>query len=77
MKFYNLKDIKGFFQMIEKTKGDVYLLSEQGDKINLKSNLSRYVAFVQLFADKNIKEFELQVTESSDKRLLLKYLMLI
>jgi len=44
---------------MEKTEGDVYILTNEGDKINLKSNLSRFVAFVDLFSSGTIKEMEL------------------
>lgn len=75
MKFYGLTDIKGFFQTIEKTEGDVYILTNEGDRINLKSNLSRFVAFIDLFSSGTIKEMELQAENPRDKALLLKFLM--
>lgn len=48
MKLKNKIQIEAFNKAIEKAKGDVWLESTQGDRFNLKSNLSHYVAIGEL-----------------------------
>ena len=40
MKFYNINDIDGFFEAIDQCKGTVELVTGEGDRLNLKSQLS-------------------------------------
>lgn len=44
MKIKNLKDIETFLNVVNECKGDVTLTSQYGDKFNLKSALTQYVA---------------------------------
>lgn len=48
MKLNTDLEVEEFLQTVTKCKGDVYLLSLQGDRINLKSSLSQYVAIGEL-----------------------------
>lgn len=45
MKFYNIKDIDGFFDTVQTCEGTVELLTSEGDCLNLKSQLSKLIAF--------------------------------
>ena len=44
MKVLNIKDVDKFFNVIQSCTGDVFLVSNEGDRINLKSRLSKYFA---------------------------------
>ena len=44
-------EIKEFLDVLDKTEGNVWLESDQGDKYNLKSTLSRYVAIAQMIKE--------------------------
>ncbi len=46
-----VKDIEEFNAIVDSCKGDVYLQSVDGDKYNLKSQLSRYVAIADMLRD--------------------------
>lgn len=48
MKLMNVQDVNDFMAAIEKSKDEVWLESVHGDKISLKSPLSRYVAIGEL-----------------------------
>lgn len=44
MKISNIQDVKELLSVVDSCSGDVYLTSPYGDKFNLKSKLSQYVA---------------------------------
>ena len=44
MKIYNIDDVEKFLDIIKKCKGSVELVSNQGDRLNLKSELTKYLA---------------------------------
>lgn len=53
MKITNLKEVEEFKKAIDECKGDVWLESVYGDRYNLKSALTQYIAIVDLMRDKN------------------------
>ena len=66
MKLKNIKDVEGLFKVIDQCQGKVELVTEEGDRLNLKSRLSQYVALVNVFADVKIGELELVAYEDGD-----------
>lgn len=66
IKLTNITNISAFFSFIESCKGEVYLLSEDGDRINLKSRLCQYVCVAKVFSDDLIKELSLEVENEED-----------
>lgn len=44
MRIKNIKQLDGFLACIRQCEGDVWLESDDGDRINLKSRLSQYLA---------------------------------
>lgn len=51
MRLSNISELEAFKQAIEKCKGDVWLESPYGDRFNLKSTLSVYVALGHLLSE--------------------------
>lgn len=67
MKFYNVKDIEGFFDVVGQCKGKVLLVTDEGDCLNLKSTLCKYVSFAKLVAaGGEIPEMEIMANERED-----------
>lgn len=66
MKFTNLTDIDGLFEVIDKCTGKVELVTNEGDRLNLKSKLSQYVSFAKIMSDGTIREMELVAYEPED-----------
>lgn len=67
MKFYNVKDVDGFFDVVDKCKGKVLLVTSEGDCLNLKSTLCKYVSFAKLVAaGGEIPEMEIMANEKED-----------
>ena len=42
MKIKNIKDVDGFFKVIDSCAGKVELITGEGDRLNLKSKLCQY-----------------------------------
>lgn len=51
MKLKNSIEVKDFLAAVDKCSGSVYLLSYQGDRLNLKSVMSRYISMGKLLSD--------------------------
>jgi hypothetical protein len=66
MKVMNITNIKGLFNTIDSCKGKVELVTGEGDRLNLKSKLSQYVALANVFSDGKIDELELIAYEKED-----------
>ena len=75
MKVYNIKDVDRFFNLIDSCKGKVELVTGEGDRINLKSKLSQYVAFAEVFSGGKISEMEIIAYEAEDTVKIVEYLM--
>ena len=67
MKFEYINDVKGFFDTIDKCRKNVYVVTTEGDRLNLKSKITQYIAFSDLFADQTIKDMELVFDDHEDK----------
>ena len=48
MRLTNISEVNIFINLVNECKGDVWLESVDGDKINLKSKLSQYIAISAL-----------------------------
>lgn len=48
MKLANIKEVESFLKTVNECTGNVWLESTDGDKINLKSKLSQYIAISAL-----------------------------
>ena len=66
MKFYKIDDIEGFFRTVDKCKGRVELLTEEGDRLNLKSQLTKCVSLATFFSGGEIKEMEILTSDPGD-----------
>ena len=51
MKLSDIGEVKDFLTVVNRCEGDVWLQSKEGNKINLKSSLSQYVAVAELIRD--------------------------
>jgi hypothetical protein len=75
MKFEYIRDVRGFFEVLDKCKGNVYLVTQEGDRLNLKSRLTQYVAFSALFNGNPIEGMELEFDNTEDENEVVHYLL--
>ena len=74
MKVQNISDVNAFFKMIDECKGTVELVSDEGDRINLKSNLSQYLSMATLFSNGYIEKLDLVAHEKEDIERIIKFM---
>lgn len=74
MKIKNVKDIEKFFKVVDECKGKVELVTDEGDRLNLKSKLTQYVALASAFKDTTIGEMELIAHEPEDVQRLVMFM---
>ena len=72
MKITNVNQVEDFLSAVSKCEGDVFLTSIYGDKYNLKSALSRYIAIAALLGDRG-SELELWCTTKDDENYFSKF----
>ena len=51
MRLKNIEEVNEFLATVDTCNGDVWLESQYGDKFNLKSKLSQYIAMSALLRD--------------------------
>ena len=77
MKFRHIKDIDGFFEAVGSCKGRVELVTDEGDRLNLKSKLTQYLAMAKVFTHGNeIPEMDVVASEKEDMERLLEFVMM-
>ena len=72
MKLNKVTELYAFLAAIDQAKGEVYLVSTQGDQYNLKSELSKYIAIGALLNDHS-DDLELFCQLPEDEPLFLKF----
>lgn len=73
MRLKNITQVNEFIKAIDNCEGNVYVTSPYGDKINLKSKLSQYVAVSELIGE-HADELELWCDKKDDEGILFKFL---
>ena len=72
MRLKNIEELHAFLATVNSCSGDVWLESQYGDKINLKSKLSQYVAIGALLSDEQ-EVLELFCAHKEDEQKFFKY----
>ena len=67
MTLENISNIDGLFAVINQCTGNVELISDEGDCINLKSRLAQYMTVAGAFSDGYIRSLRLRVEKDEDK----------
>lgn len=75
MKVENIRDIDRFFDVIDKCKGKVMLITGEGDQLNLKSKLSQVVSMANIFSNGEIPELEIVASEPEDVQRIVDYML--
>ena len=73
MKLQNIDQVHEFLKVVDECQEDVYLTSSFGDKNNLKSKLSQYIAVAALLGQHG-EELELWCDEKEDEAKMLDFL---
>lgn len=75
MKLTNVANVDKLLKTIEGCEGKVELVTEQGERYNLKSKLSQYVSFVKVLANCTIPSIEIITSNHADAEKLMKFMI--
>lgn len=75
MKLRNITNVEKFLETVDQCKGDVYLTTPMGDRLNLKSQLTKMLAMTSVFDSAEIKEMDLEFSNSEDVSTMLLFSM--
>ncbi len=75
MKVQDITDIDGFFKAVDACRGRVELVTEEGDRLNLKSKLSQYIFMAGIFSNGDLPELEIIACEKADADRLLDFVV--
>ena len=71
----NITNVEKFFETVDKCEGRVELVTEQGDRFNLKSTLSKYVSYVRILANCTVPSVQIVTTSNADAQKIMRYMM--
>ena len=71
----NVANVDKLLKAIEECEGKVEMVTEQGDRFNLKSKLSQYVSFVKILTNQTIPTIEIITSNHSDAERLMKLMI--
>ena len=74
MTFTNMNNIDKFFETVDKCEGKVELVTEQGDRFNLKSTLTKYVIFVKIISSCIVPSVRIKTYNYADTQRLLNFM---
>lgn len=72
MKLTNITQVEDFLAAVNKARSDVWLVSQQGDRYNMKSALSQYIALGALLGEHG-DELELFCDNKQDEGLFIEF----
>lgn len=76
MKLTNIKQVEDFIAAVNRAHSNVWLVSPQGDRYNMKSALSQYIALGALLGQHG-DELELFCDSKQDEGLFIEFLSII
>ena len=71
----NIRNVEKFFETINKCEGKVELVTEQGDRFNLKSTLSQYVSLVRIFLNCTAPAAQIVTANYTDTQRIMGYMI--
>ena len=74
MTFTNITNVDKFFDTVDKCEGRVELVTEQGDRFNLKSTLTKYVIFVKILSNCMVSSAQIRTYNYADAQKLMRFM---
>lgn len=75
MKIKNIINPKEFFEKLKQCKGNIELVTSDGDRLNLKSKLCQYIVMMDVFGNAQIGEMEVFFSQPEDIVFVVDYLV--
>ena len=71
----NITNLEKFFEAVNKCEGKVELITEQGDRYNLKATLSQYVSLVRFFSNNTASSVQIVTANHTDSQKIMGYMI--
>lgn len=71
----NITNLEKFFEAVNKCEGKVELITEQGDRYNLKATLSQYVSLVRFFSNRKVSSARIVTANFADTQRIMGYMI--
>lgn len=75
MKVKNISNPKLFFERLQHCKGNIEVVTPEGDRLNMKSKLCQYIVMMNIFNNAEIDEVEMFFSCPEDYALIIDYLV--
>lgn len=75
MKVNNINNPKEFLELIDTCTGKVELVTEEGDRLNLKSKLCQYISLTNFFSSMSDISLEIVAYEPEDIKKIMDYMI--
>lgn len=72
MSLTNMPNVDKFFETVDRCEGKVELITEQGDRFNLKSTLAKYVIFVKYLSNCTVPSVRIKTYNYADAQKLVR-----
>ena len=69
-------DVPEFLKVLDSCEGEVYLMTRDGNRLNLKSKLCQYIALTQMFDEGIVGDFDLRLSDIEDLDKIKHYLIM-
>lgn len=66
-------DLKDFNDVLASCKGDVYMVTAEGDRLNLKSKLCQLIGFTKLIEGGSIAKATFECSDTEDQQKLFRF----
>ena len=71
----NITNVDKFFEVVDKCEGKVELITDNGDRLNLKSKFNQYTAMIKMLAHGTIKQMEIVAEQKKDTQKLIAFMI--
>ena len=66
-------DLKEFMEVLDSCQGEVYMVTDEGDRLNLKSKLAQLIGFTRLIEGGTVTKARIECTNKDDERKLMRF----
>ena len=74
MKMQGVIDLEKFLKLLDGCEGQVLMVTENGDRFNMTSKISQYVAVTKILSQDEIPEVEIIANNPEDEKKLIAFL---
>ncbi len=69
----NNVDLKGFMEVLDSCEGDVFMVTPEGDRLNLKSKLCQLIGFTSLIEGGRVTNAHIECANKADESKLFRF----